>query len=397
MTYLNSLRCTQCGKEYDPAQLQYLCDVCSKDYRAGMPLKGILEAVFDYEGIRAAWEEYLSVFSEACEQQKMEELCELFSPVEKEYYPNLPVGCTPLIQCTNLVAEPLYLKFDGVNPSGSFKDRASHLMVAEAKRLGIREIVAASTGNAASSLAALCAAAGLRAVIYTPAKAPLAKLVQIRIHGAKLHKVEGTYDDAFAAALDYAKEHECLNRNTAYHPYTIEGKKTAGLELFVQLKRVPDYIFVPTGDGVILAGMHKAFTDLRAAGLIDRLPKLVAVQAESSDAITSYLETGYYRDAEKPDTVADSISVKTPSAAHLAYAALKECGGMGIRVSESEILSAQKVLAERSGVFCEPSSAATLAAYYRAKEEAWIKDQATTVLMLTGHGLKDIQAVSFAD
>ncbi|MCD8479609.1 MAG: pyridoxal-phosphate dependent enzyme [Candidatus Cloacimonetes bacterium] len=148
---------------------------------------------------------------------------------------------------------------------------------------------------------------------------------------------------------------------------------------------------------MILAGMHKAFSDLRAAGLTEKLPILVAVQAESSDAISSYLETGYYRDADNPATVADSISVKTPSAAHLAYAALKECGGMGIRVSESEILSAQKLLAERSGIFCEPSSAATLAAYYRAKEQAWIKEKATTVLMLTGHGLKDIQAVSFAD
>lgn len=397
MTYLNALRCTQCGKEFEPGQLRYLCDVCSRDYHPGMPLKGILEAVFDYEGIRRAWDEYLSAFPEACEQQKMEELCELFSPVAKEHYPNLPVGYTPLIECANLVAEPLYLKFDGVNPSGSFKDRASHLVVAEAKRLGIREIVAASTGNAASSLAAICASAGIRAVIFTPAKAPIAKLVQIRIHGAELHKVDGTYDDAFAQALEYSATRECLNRNTAYHPYTIEGKKTAGLELFIQLKKVPDYIFVPTGDGVILAGMHKAFSDLRAAGLTEKLPILVAVQAESSDAISSYLETGYYRDADNPATVADSISVKTPSAAHLAYAALKECGGMGIRVSESEILSAQKLLAERSGIFCEPSSAATLAAYYRAKEQAWIKEKATTVLMLTGHGLKDIQAVSFAD
>lgn len=237
MTYLNALRCTQCGKEFEPGQLRYLCDVCSRDYHPGMPLKGILEAVFDYEGIRRAWDEYLSAFPEACEQQKMEELCELFSPVAKEHYPNLPVGYTPLIECANLVAEPLYLKFDGVNPSGSFKDRASHLVVAEAKRLGIREIVAASTGNAASSLAAICASAGIRAVIFTPAKAPIAKLVQIRIHGAELHKVDGTYDDAFAQALEYSATRECLNRNTAYHPYTIEGKKTAGLELFIQLKK----------------------------------------------------------------------------------------------------------------------------------------------------------------
>jgi threonine synthase len=386
-----------CGREFDPAGLHYLCESCSQDYHPGMPLKGILEAIFDYDAIKQTWDEFLNAFPEASEQQKMDELCDLFSPLDRDYYPNLPVGNTPLIECANLLAEPLYLKFDGVNPSGSFKDRASCLVVAEAKRLGIREIVTASTGNAASSLAALCAAAGLKAIIFTPAKAPVAKLVQIRVHGAELHKVEGSYDDAFAQALEYSTQHECLNRNTAYHPYTIEGKKTAGLELFIQMNGVPDYIFVPTGDGVILSGIHKAFSDLRQAGIIEQLPVLVAVQAESSDAISSYLENGYYRDAVNPATVADSISVKTPSAAHLAFRALKECGGMAIRVSDVEILSAQKMLAERSGIFCEPSSASTLAAYFKAKEQAWIRNGAKAVLMLTGHGLKDIQAVDFAD
>ena len=395
MTYLKSLRCTMCGKEFDPSPLNYLCDKCAQDYRPGMPLKGILEAVFDYDGIKSGWMEYLSAFPHAGAQQRMEKLCELFCPLEKEYFPPLPVGCTPLIECANFAAETLYLKFDGVNPSGSFKDRASFLMVAEANRLGIREIVAASTGNAASSLAAICAAAGLKAVIFTPATAPEAKLVQIRIHGAELHRVDGTYDDAFAAALDYAANHECLNRNTAYHPYTIEGKKTAGLELYIQMKGVSDYIFIPTGDGVILSGIHKAFTDLMQAGIIGKLPRLVAVQAESSDAISSYMENGYYRDAASPQTVADSISVKTPSAAHLAYRALKESSGAARRVSDNEILAAQRLLAERSGIFCEPSSAATLAAYYQAKEQALIEEGAKTVLMLTGHGLKDIRAVKF--
>ncbi|MDD4034146.1 MAG: threonine synthase [Candidatus Cloacimonetes bacterium] len=397
MSYLSTLRCSMCGREFDPAGLHYLCESCSQDYHPGMPLKGILEAIFDYDAIKHTWDEFLNAFPEASEQQKMDELCDLFSPLNRDYYPNLPVGNTPLIECANLLAEPLYLKFDGVNPSGSFKDRASSLVVAEAKRLGIREIVTASTGNAASSLAALCAAAGLKAIIFTPAKAPVAKLVQIRVHGAELHKVEGSYDDAFAQALEYSTQHECLNRNTAYHPYTIEGKKTAGLELFIQMNGVPDYIFVPTGDGVILSGIHKAFSDLRQAGIIEQLPVLVAVQAESSDAISSYLENGYYRDAANPVTVADSISVKTPSAAHLAFRALKECGGMAIRVSDVEILSAQKMLAERSGIFCEPSSASTLAAYFKAKEQAWIRNGAKAVLMLTGHGLKDIQAVDFAD
>ncbi|MCB5262111.1 MAG: pyridoxal-phosphate dependent enzyme [Candidatus Cloacimonetes bacterium] len=397
MNYFNNYRCTRCGQEYEPDRVKYLCPVCSKDYQPGMPLPGILECVFDYARIAIAWQEFCIAFPSANPSQKIEELCELFSPLNKEYYPNLPVGNTPLICSQSLVGESLYLKFDGVNPSGSYKDRASNLVVAEAKRLGIKEIVTASTGNAAASLAALCAAAGIKAVIFAPAKAPPAKLVQIKIHKAELHLVEGTYDDAFAAALAYSATHECLNRNTAYHPFTIEGKKTGGLELYAQLGVVPDYIFVPTGDGVILCGIAKAFYDLKEAGIADRLPILVAAQSESSDAITSYWETGVYKDAAKPQTVADSISVKTPSAAHLALKVLKDTKGMGIRVSDEEILSAQKMLASRTGIFCEPSSAATLAAYFQAREHALIKDQAIVVLMLTGHGLKDINAVKFDD
>jgi threonine synthase len=361
-----------------------------------MPLRGILECEYEYEAIAWAWADLQRAFPDAHERKKMEELCELFSPVDKEYYPNLPVGCSPLLSTQSLSGELLHLKFDGLNPSGSYKDRASHLVVAEAKRLGVREIVTASTGNAASSLAAMCAAAGLKAVIFTPAAAPQAKLVQIKIHGAELHAVEGTYDDAFAAALEYSGDHDCLNRNTAYHPFTIEGKKTAGLELFVQMPSLPDYIFIPTGDGVILSGMAKAFEDLSRAGMIQKVPALVAAQAESSDAITSYWENGVYKDALRPATVADSISVKTPSAAHLAVKAIKNSKGMGIRVSDSEILSAQKMLAFRSGIFCEPSSAATLAAYFQCREQGRIEDGAGVVLMLTGHGLKDVQAVKFA-
>ncbi|MDI3503556.1 MAG: threonine synthase [Candidatus Cloacimonadota bacterium] len=395
MNYFSHYRCTQCGHEYDPAELRYLCPLCSKDYKAGRPLPGILECVFDYSQIAKAWHKYGVAFPDASPTQKMEELCELFSPVSKEYYPNLPVGNTPLICSQSLVGETLFLKFDGLCPSGSYKDRASQLVVAEAKRLGIKEIVTASTGNAASSLAALCAATGIKAVIFTPASAPEAKLVQIKIHGAELNLVEGSYDEAYAAALEYSAHHECLNRNTAYHPFTIEGKKTGGLELYAQMGQVPEVIFIPTGDGVILSGIAKAFYDLKEAGITQSLPVLVAAQAASSDAITSYWESGVYHDALQPHTVADSISVKTPAAAHLAVKVLKNSAGMGVRVSDEEILAAQKMLASRTGIFCEPSSAATLAAYFRTREQAWIKDRARVVLMLTGHGLKDIKAVSF--
>ncbi len=385
MNYLSHLRCTDCGKSYAPDEVRYLCPDCSRDYKPGMPLSGVLEVLYHYDKI---FEEY----------SRGADLEALLSPVERNYYPDLPIGNTPFFidksLAKNLDLAGVYIKFDGVSLSGSLKDRASHLMVAEARRLGIKEIVCASTGNAACSLAAICAAAGIKAVIFTPEKAPLAKLTQIIIHGAELHKVKGTYDDAFAEALQYSDSDQVLNRNTGYHPYTIEGKKTVGLEVFRQMgNRVPDWIVVPTGDGVILSGVYKAFLDLLRLGLIERLPRMLCAQNETSDAISSYWESGVYSDAIAPDTIADSISVKTPSNAHWAVHAIYETRGKCIRVSDEEIRLAQRELASGSGVFAEPSSASSLAAVKRARQKGWITIAENVVLLVTGHGLKDINAV----
>ncbi len=383
MTHFKCFRCVGCGAEYARDEARYQCPVCSKDYQPGIPLPGVLEAIFDYAQIGLEW--------------KTQPSLELFSALEPMFYPPLPVGNTPLFQAGRLAADlglpRLLIKNDGLNPSGSLKDRASQLVVAEANRLGVKDIVCASTGNAASSLACLCASAGKTAVIFAPASAPAAKLAQIRVHGAQLHLVNGTYDDAFRAAMMYSQMHECLNRNTAYNPFTIEGKKTAGLEIFCKLRKIPDWIVVPVGDGVILAGIYKAFYDLKECGFSDKLPRLLAVQAESSDAITSFWESGVYADAASPCTVADSISVKTPSNALMAVKALRACHGNAIRVSDEEILRDQRELAQKTGVFAEPSSAATLSGLKKALALGWIERSESVVLLITGHGLKDINAV----
>lgn len=386
MIFLSHFRCVDCGQEYLPDTVRYLCPSCAADYKAGMPLQGVLEVIYDYEGIKA----HLEIL----------DLITLLSPVSREYYPSLPIGDTPFFPAESLANKlnlPItYIKFDGISLSGSLKDRASYLMVAEANRLNIKEIVCASTGNAACSLAAICAAADIKAVIFTPKSAPIAKLTQILIHGAELHKVDGTYDDAFREALLYSDSDLVLNRNTAYHPYTIEGKKTAGLEIYLQMQcEVPDWIVIPSGDGVILSGIHKAFLDLKRLGLISSLPHLLSVQSESSDAITSYWESGIYADAVHPATFADSISVKTPSNAHWAVKALRESAGKSIRVCDEEIHLAQHELAKYAGVFAEPSSSATLAGLKKALSQKWILPDETVVLLVTGHGLKDINAVRF--
>lgn len=388
-SYLLKYRCIECGKEFNSKELHYLCDECGRDYVPGIPLKGVLEAVFDYEEIGRRW------------KQKPDPL--LFSAVNPKFYPPLPVGNTPFFRVripglkSGETASSDYsigIKFDGLNPSGSYKDRASQLVVADVLQKGITEIVTASTGNAACSLACLGASAGLKVVIFAPQNAPPAKLIQIQVHNAELHIVDGSYDDAFKAALEYTKLHNCMCRNTGYHPLTIDGKKSAGIEIYIQNGyKVPDWIVIPVGDGVILTGIYKAFLDLQRAGITKNLPHLLCVQAESSDAITSYWETGNYHDAENPVTIADSIKVKTPALAHWSVKALIETDGKGIRVSDAEIQEAQLELAKYTGVFAEPSSSATLAGLKKAVNKRWLKDENDIILLITGHGLKDPGAV----
>jgi threonine synthase len=377
-------QCSTCGKRYRRDQVRYLCPDCAQTYRPGMPLVGVLTVDFDYAAIRKRFRKTRPDWS-------------LFSAVEPEFFPPYAMSATPFFPSAALGDacgfHNVWLKNDGLNPSGSLKDRASFLVVAEANRLKEDTVVTASTGNAASALAAVCAAAGKRALIFVPENAPKAKLVQMILYGACVVPVRGTYDDAFRLSLAYTAGHGGLNRNTAYHPLTIEGKKTVGLEICQQNGwRVPDAIVVPVGDGVILAGVFKAFQDLRAAGLISRLPRLVCVQAEKSDAIHRYITTGRYRNALRPATIADSISVSVPSNAHLAKKAVVASGGFSLTVSDREILEGQRTLAAKTGVFAEPAAAATVAALPKLHAGGMLKPHEQIVLLITGHGLKDVDA-----
>ncbi len=377
-------QCSRCGKRYQRDEVRYLCPQCAREYRPGVPLIGVLSAQFDYGAIREKFRRGKPDWN-------------LFSAVEKKFHPPMCVGNTPFFRTAALGRElgfaNVWIKNDGLNPSGSLKDRASFLVVAEANRVKEKTIVTASTGNAASALAAVCACAGKRALIIVPEKAPQAKLAQMILYGATVVPVRGTYDDAFRLSLEYTAKRGGLNRNTAYHPLTIEGKKTVGLEIWEQNNwRVPDAILVPVGDGVIISGVHKAFCDLKAAGLIAGLPRLVCVQAESSNAIHNYFESGVYEKAARPETIADSISVSIPSNAHLAVKAISESGGFSVTVSDEEILEGQRTLAAKTGVFAEPASAVTVAALKKLSGGKLLGRREQIVLLITGHGLKDVEA-----
>lgn len=377
-------RCSECGREFSRDRVRYLCPECGLHSGAGRPLRGVLEAEFDYEQLGCEFRKHPDDFSPFC-------------PVEGKFHPLFPVGNTPMLAAPGLAAEVglprIHLKNDALNPSGSLKDRASFLVVAEANRLGESRIAAASTGNAASSLAAVCAAAGKKAVVFVPEAAPRAKVFQMLLYGAQVLRVKGTYDDAFALSLEYTRRRGGVNRNTAYHPLTIEGKKTVAFEIYAQNgRRVPDVIVVSVGDGVIISGIYKGFRDLQRSGVIDRLPHLVGVQAESSDAIHSYVTTGTYRNAVSPSTIADSLSVVAPSNAYMARRAVTESGGFTLTVTDDEILRGQALLCRTTGVFAEPAAAATVAAL--PKIAGAFSPKTTIIVLLSGHGLKDIDAAT---
>lgn len=374
--------CSYCGKTFKRDEVKYLCPSCSVDYKPGEPLKGVLLAKYDYDFIGKKF-------------TKDNPDMNLFSAVEEKYFPEYKCGNTPFLMFSILNKhtgfDNVWIKNDSLNPSGSFKDRASFLVVAESNRINEDTIVTASTGNAASSLAAVCASAEKKAIIFVPESAPKAKLLQMYIYGADVRKVKGTYDDAFKLSLEYTEKNKGLNRNTAYHPLTIEGKKSAGLEIFIQNGfKLPDAILIPVGDGVIISGIYKAFSDLKEAGIINKLPGLVCVQAENSDAIHNFIQTGKYRNALNPITVADSISVSAPSNAYMAAKSVKDSGGFSVTVSDDEIMTAQKELAMTTGVFAEPSCASVLAALKKSKDKFDKKEQ--IVLLITGSGLKDIDS-----
>ena len=358
-----------------------LCPECSSTHKSGQPLNGVLEVE-------------LSGTLESNDPLE-------FLPVEGQYFPAIPVGNTPLWQPEKLQKiygfPELYLKDDGVNPTGSLKDRASFLVAAFARKHGIREVVVASTGNAGSSMAGVGAAAGLKVKLFLPKTAPQAKMIQALQYGADLVLADKNYDQAFSLSLEYSKRRGGMNRNTAYNPMTIEGKKTVSIEIYKQLKKAPDHVFVSVGDGVIMSGVYKGFRDLLQLGRIDKIPVVHAVQASGSDAICRAMESGDFDgQAESPvraaKTVADSISVDTPSNGHLALKNLKAFGGHCFTVTDEEILCAQKELSSTCGLFSEPAAATAYAGFL--KQKAALDSNETCVVLLTGNGLKDINSAT---
>lgn len=383
-------KCIDCGREYNTFGILYLCPWCSTGNSNTAPPKGVLRILYDYQKIRKS----ITGFTDL----KNNGFVSLLPIANVGSLPPLRVGNTPLYPVTELDGSrlpfSLRLKDDSQNPTFSFKDRASALVSAFAKEKKLGIIVAASTGNAGSSLAGICASQKQKAVIIVPEKAPLAKLTQIIMYGATLIPVKGTYDEAFELSVKATEEFGWYNRNTAFNPLTIEGKKTVSFELFEQMgSLVPDRIFISAGDGVIVSGVYKGFEDLLSLNIIDTMPVIVVVQSEKSDNLV--------RNIGKKDftvipsaTIADSISVDIPRNFYMAQHFIQKYNGETLTVSDDEILKASKNLSGNTGLFAEPAAATAFAGLLSYMKQGLIPSGSSNVVLLTGSGLKDLKAVS---
>lgn len=401
-------RCSLCGEQYSPNDVTY---TCPKD-------GGNLDVVLDYDAIKGKY--------------KPEDILSRNDPSLWRFLPLLPVqeppgqatplhaaGGTPVFQMQRLAhklkLQNVWLKDESRNPTASFKDRASALVVARAREIGADVVVTASTGNAGAALAGMAAAVGQKAIIFAPKSAPQAKVAQLLVFGAKVILVDGTYDDAFDLTVKASNEFGWYCRNTGYNPFTVEGKKTAAFEIWQwwqeahakwhdefgeDLNHPPLTVFVSVGDGNIISGIHKGFKDLYQLGWLPRIPRIIGVQAEGSAAVSN----AFHGNTEtvtpvSAKTIADSISVDLPRDGVRAVRAAKETGGTYVNVSDEEILRAIAALGT-IGVFAEPAGATAYAGLVQAAATGVVGGEDPILVLNTGSGLKDVksamQAVSSA-
>mgnify|MGYP002640275285 CR=1 FL=1 len=381
---ITGLKCHQCNWVVPAEPFSYTCPKCGKN----------LDFIYDYDKIAASCGPVsLNKDHDASMWRYLPLLPVKNAPENK----SLRIGGTPLVNFPRIAKTAgiaqFQIKDDTRNPSGSLKDRASELAIQHARELGQGKVIAASTGNAGSSLAALCAYHTMQSIILAPAAAPPAKLTQILQHGAQLVPVNGNYDTAFDLAFELAQKDQSYCRNTGINPILAEGKKTVAFEIAEQNEwQVPDHIFIPVGDGCIISGVFKGFFDLIALGWTDAIPALHAVQARGSSAIVDSLTRGGEIAAVSADTIADSISVDQPRDGDKARRSILESGGLGFKVSDDDILAAQLELSSTTGIFAEPAAAAAYAGFLQASQTNLFKPGDSVVVLITGTGLKDTAA-----
>ncbi len=375
-----TLTCVSCGQVFEPRKDLYTCLACG-------PYLGTLEVGYPMETLKTQIKQ--SDFHKHGSLFQFEALLPVGSgtPIDKA------VGGTPLLAFEGVLGlKRLLIKHDGVSLSASYKDRATVMAMNLALAGGYETIFCASTGNAASSLAILTAHSALKTVIFVPETIPKAKLAQLLAAGAMVHKIQGTYDDAFEVSLAEGLSKGWYCRNSAINPYLLEGKKTGAFEILVQNDFVvPDFCFVGVGDGTVVSGLIKGFDEFRQLGLVDRVPKMIGVQPEGAMTLKRVFDRGapYAPIKEAVCTMADSICVGNPRDVVKACQYMARNGGYFETVTDDEIAAAVIEMTTKTGVFAEPAGAVSYAALKKMVARGEIGPDQVAVLVVTGSGLKD--------
>ncbi len=316
------------------------------------------------------------------------EFKDFLPPIEEESIVTILEGNTPLIETKKLrdvinKKIKLFLKYEGLNPTGSFKDRGMTVAVSKAYEEGAKAIICASTGNTSAAAGAYAARAGMKAFVIIPeGKIAQGKLSQAIIHGAKVIQVKGNFDDALRVVKEISQNYPVALVNSL-NPFRIEVQKTAAFEVSQWLQRAPDFHFLPVGNAGNITAYWKGYKEFKEAGKIETLPRMMGFQAEGAAPIVR----GHV--VEKPSTVASAIRIGNPASWKAAEAARDESGGVIDMVSDDEIIHAYRLLADLEGVFCEPASATSVAGLIKMSKNNIFNDGDIVVCTLTGHGLKD--------
>ena len=375
--------CIACGEEYDADEMLYSCKRCGD----------LLEVKYDYDVVKAKlgksdWQTLpLSVWR-----------YKDFMPIrDPSKIISLNEGGTGLHSCQRLGnllgVRHLYVKNEGENPTGSFKDRGMTVGITKAVELNMKTVICASTGNTSASLAAYAAKAGLQCIVLIPSgKIAYGKLAQAMVYGAKVVQIRGNFDQALKMVLELSEKHREVYLLNSINPYRLEGQKSLAYEICDQLNReAPDRVVLPVGNAGNISAIWKGFTEFHKLGLIEKLPKMTGIQAEGAAPIAKAIKNGRNEivPINQPETIATAIRIGAPVSWKKALRAIRESKGTAETVTDEEILEAQKMLARSEGLFVEPASASSIAGLKKLFESGKIDKDEVIVCVTTGHGLKD--------
>ena len=375
------LECIECKAEYPDTEILYTCKRCG----------GLLDVIYDYSKID------FSV-------QKLKQPPSVWKyasllPIKREPV-SIKEGGTPLYRCDRLAKQigihELYVKHEGLNPTGSFKDRGMTVGVSKALELGMKTVACASTGNTSASLAIYAAKAGISAVVLLPeGKVAMGKVAQALMHGAKVLAIRGNFDDAFRLVRELCDREEFYLLNSI-NPFRLEGQKTIGFEIIDQLGwESPDRVVLPVGNAGNISAIYKGFSEFKRFAIIEEIPKMTGIQAEGACPIVNAFRRGAREiiPEKNPETIASAIRIGDPVNAPKALHAIYDSGGIAEKVSDDEIIDAQKSLARLEGIGVEPASAASIAGLRKLREQGVIEQDERVVCVTTGHLLKDPEEV----